>query len=74
MALSTRNFNLKKDAVTTITGVIALIVPILSLVGLISPEQAAGLQLNLGIIATAITGIIGAISAIVLLFSGTTAQ
>jgi len=72
MALSKRNVNLKKDVVTTITGVIALVIPILALVGLITPEQSAGLTTQLGVVGTSITGIIGAISAIILLFTGTT--
>jgi len=72
MALRKANVNLKKDVVTTITGVIALVVPILALVGLITPDQSAGLTAQLGIIGTSITGIIGAISAIILLFTGTT--
>ena len=72
MALRKANVNLKKDVVTTISGVIALVVPILALVGLITPDQSAGLTTQLGIIGTSITGIIGAISAIVLLFTGTT--
>ena len=72
MALRKANVNLKKDVVTTISGVIALVVPILALVGLITPDQSAGLTTQLGIVGTSITGIIGAISAIVLLFTGTT--
>jgi hypothetical protein len=73
MALKAANFNLKKDALTTITGIIALVIPILSFVGLITNDQATSLQTNLGVIATSVTGIIGAISAIVLMFSGKTA-
>ena len=71
--LRTANFNLKTDWLTTITGVVTLVVPILALVGLITKDQASGLQANLGVVATAISGIIGAISAIVLMFSGKTA-
>ena len=73
MALKLANANLKKDWMTTVTGVINLVVPILALVGLINQDQAAGLQLHLGVIATAVTGIIGAVSSIILLFSGKTA-
>jgi len=57
-----------KNLVTTITGVIALIIPILAAIGLITPEQSVGLTTQLGIVGTAITGIIGAISAIILIF------
>lgn len=73
MALKAANFNLEKDALTTVTGVVALVIPILALVGLITQDQATGLQSNLGTIATSISGIVGAISAIVLMFSGKTA-
>jgi len=57
-----------RNLVTTISGVIALVVPILALVGLLTPEQSAGLTEQLGIIGTAVSGIIGAISAIILIF------
>jgi hypothetical protein len=73
MALKAANFNFKKDWLTTVTGIIALVIPILSLVGLITQDQATGLQNNLGVIATSISGIVGAVSSIVLLFSGKTA-
>ena len=70
MSLKLANANLKKDWLTTITGVITLVVPILALVGLITQEQAQSLTTNLGTISTAIVGIVGAISSIILLFSG----
>jgi hypothetical protein len=73
MALKAANFNLKTDWLTTVTGVITLVIPILALIGLISQDQASGLQANLGTIATSISGIIGAVSAIILMFSGKTA-
>jgi hypothetical protein len=73
MALKAANLNLKKDWLTTVTGVIALIIPILALVGLLSQDQAAGLQTSLNTIITAVSGIVGAISSIVLMFSGKTA-
>jgi hypothetical protein len=71
MALKLANANLKKDWLTTVAGIVALVVPILALVGLITPEQSTALQNNLGIIANSIGLIVGAISSIVLLFSGT---
>jgi hypothetical protein len=70
MALKAANFNLKTDWLTTVTGVITLVIPILALIGLISQDQASGLQTNLGTIATSVSGIIGAVSAIILMFSG----
>ena len=73
MALKLANANLKKDWLTTVTGVVALVIPILALVGVISQDQATGLQTGLSTILTAVSGIIGAISSIVLLFSGKTA-
>jgi hypothetical protein len=71
MALKLANANLKKDWLTTVAGIVALVVPILALVGLITPEQSTALQNNLGVIANSVGLIVGAISSIVLLFSGT---
>ena len=71
MSLKLANANLKKDWLTTITGVITLVVPILAIVGFITQDQAQSLTTSLGTISTAIVGIVGAISSIILLFSGT---
>ena len=73
MSLKAANLNLKKDWLTTVTGIIALIIPILSLVGLLTPEQSTSLQNNLGVIANSLGLIIGAVASIVLMFSGKTA-
>jgi FtsH-binding integral membrane protein len=73
MSLKAANFNVKKDWLTTVTGIIALVIPILSLVGLLTPEQSTSLQNNLGVIANSLGLIIGAIASIVLMFSGKTA-
>jgi FtsH-binding integral membrane protein len=73
MSLKKANFNVKKDWLTTVTGIIALVIPILSLVGLLTPEQSTSLQNNLGVIANSLGLIIGAIASIVLMFSGKTA-
>ena len=73
MSLKAANLNLKKDWLTTVTGIIALVIPILSLVGLLTPEQSTSLQNNLGVIANSLGLIIGAVASIVLMFSGKTA-
>ena len=73
MSLKAANFNVKKDWLTTLTGIIALIIPILSLVGLLTPEQSTSLQNNLGVIANSLGLIIGAVASIVLMFSRKTA-
>lgn len=70
MALKLANANLKRDWLTTVTGIIALVIPILSLLGLITPEQSSELQTNLGVIGNSVNLIIGAVASIILLFSG----
>jgi len=74
MALRKANFNLKKDWLSTVMGVVNLVIPILAIVGLINQDQSAALQANLGTIGTSVAGIIGAVSSIILMFSGNTSQ
>jgi len=74
MALRKANFNLKKDWLSTVMGVVNLVIPILAIVGLINQDQSAALQAHLGTIGTSVAAIIGAISSIILMFSGTTSQ
>jgi len=68
--LKLANANLKKDWLTTVMGIIALVIPILSLLGLMTPEQSSELQTNLGVIGNSVNLIIGAVASIILLFSG----
>jgi len=57
-----------KNLITTIMGVVALVVPILAMVGLLTPEQSSGLQTHLGVIGDSVIAIVGAISSIILIF------
>jgi len=62
-----------KNLITTVMGVIAMIIPILAMVGLITPEQSEGLQTNLGVIGNSVVAIVGAVSALILIFKATDA-
>ena len=66
-----KNFNFGTDWLTTVTGLILLVATILVTFGVITPEQSAGVQDQLGIILNAISGVIGAVSALILMFTGT---
>jgi len=57
-----------KNLVTTITGVVLIVVTLLATIGVITSEQAGVLQTQLGVIGTAVTSIVGAVSAIILIF------
>ena len=57
-----------KNIVTTISGIILLIVTILVSVGLLTTEQGAELQTQLGVVVTAGSQIIAAIGALILIF------
>lgn len=57
-----------RNLVTTITGLIALVVPILVIVGLLTPEQSADLQKHGITIVESVGAIVGAISSIILIF------
>ena len=52
-----------KNPITTITGIVLAVVSVLTLTGVITPEQQTGLESNLA-------GIVTAVGAIVALFSG----
>ena len=56
------------NLVTTIMGVVAMIIPILAMVGLLSPEQSEGLQTNLSVIGNSVVAIVGAVSSLILIF------
>jgi hypothetical protein len=64
--MATKEFS--KNLVTTITGVVLMIVTILATVGVLTLDQATVLQTQLGVIGTAISSIVAAVSAIVLIF------
>ena len=57
-----------KNLVTTITGLIALVVPIFVIVGLLTPEQSTDLQAHATTIVQSIGAIVGAVSSIILIF------
>jgi len=63
-----------KNLITTIMGVVALVVPILAMVGLLTPEQSSGLQTHLGVIGDSVIAIVGAISSIILIFKARDGQ
>jgi uncharacterized membrane protein YecN with MAPEG domain len=65
-----KNFNFGTDWLTTVTGLILLVATVLVTFGVITPEQSAGAQTQVGIILNAVNGIVGAVSALILLFSG----
>jgi hypothetical protein len=62
-----------RNLVTTITGVITLIVTILATVGVLTSEQATILTTQIGIAATAVTSLVGVVSSIILMFKATDA-
>jgi hypothetical protein len=57
-----------RNLITTVMGVIAMIIPILAVVGLITPEQSEGLSTHLTVIGNAIVAIVGAVSSLILIF------
>jgi hypothetical protein len=60
-----------KNLVTTITGVITLIITILVSFNVLTPEQSTELQTQTVTIINAVVGIWGAITAIILMFKST---
>ena len=76
--MKSRNFYDKavpsRNLVTTITGVITLILTILVGFGVITPEQSGDLQTNAITIVDAVVLIWGAISSIILMFKATDGQ
>ena len=57
-----------KNLVTTITGIIALVVAILVSTGVVTPEQSTGLQENAINIVNAVSVVVNAITGIILVF------
>jgi uncharacterized membrane protein HdeD (DUF308 family) len=64
------NFNFKADWLTTVTGLILLLTTVLVTFGVLTPEQSTGIQTQTTTILQAVSGIIGAVSSIILMFSG----
>jgi len=62
-----------RNLVTTVTGLISLVVPILVIVGLLTPDQSAELQKHAITAVEAVGAIVGAISSIILIFKATDA-
>ncbi len=75
MANLSRNFYNKKVAsrnlITTITGIISALLSILVLTGGLTPEQSGELSGHATAIVQGVTGIWGAITAIILMFKAT---
>jgi hypothetical protein len=67
--MNLKGFNFKEDWATTATGVVLAVVTIITIVGLVTTEQGAELQTQLGVIITAGSQIVAAVSAIVLMFT-----
>lgn len=60
--------NFKDNWKTTITGIILAVTVLLSSLGVLTPEQTGEVQTQSGIILTAVSNIIGAVAALVLMF------
>lgn len=77
MANVSKNFYNKevptRNLITTITGIITLVLTILVGFGVITPEQQTELQQHAMTIVQAVVGVWGAITAIILMFKATDA-
>jgi hypothetical protein len=62
-----------RNLVTTITGIVLLVIQIIVSVGWLSPEQGATLQTTVGGIITAGVQIVGYVASIILMFKATDA-
>lgn len=75
MANLSKNFYNKavpsRNLVTTITGIISAVLSILVLTGVLAPEQSGELSTHAAAIVQGVTGIWGAITAIILMFKAT---
>jgi len=75
MANLSKNFYNKavpsRNLVTTITGIISAVLSILVLTGVLTPEQSGELSAHATTIVQAVTGVWGAITAIILMFKAT---
>jgi fumarate reductase subunit D len=57
-----------RNLVTTITGIVLLIIQIIVSIGWITPDQGASLQTIVGGVITAVVQIVGYVSAVILMF------
>ena len=62
-----------RNLITTITGIITLIITILVSFNILTPEQSTELQTHATTIINAVVGVWGAITAIILMFKATDA-
>jgi hypothetical protein len=57
-----------KNLITTITGVVTLLITLLVTFGVFTPEQAAGVTIQTNALLTAIPEVVSAIAALILIF------
>ena len=57
-----------KNLVTTITGIVTLLITLLVTFGVLTPEQAEGTTTQVNVLATAIPQIVSAVAALILIF------
>jgi len=57
-----------KNLVTTITGIVTLVITILSSFGILTPEQSTELTVHAGGLIGAVNTIVGIVAAIILMF------
>ena len=57
-----------RNLITTITGIITLLITLLVTFGVLTPEQAEGTTTQVNVLATAIPQIVSAIAALILIF------
>jgi hypothetical protein len=57
-----------KNLITTIAGVVTLVITLLVTFGVFTPEQAAGVTVQTNVLLTAIPEIVSAIAALILIF------
>lgn len=60
--------NFKEHWKTTLTGIILAVTVLLSSLGVLTPEQTTEVQTQSGVILAAVSNIIGAVAALVLMF------
>ena len=57
-----------RNLITTITGIVTLLITLLVTFGVLTPEQAEGTTTQVNVLATAIPQIVSAIAALILIF------
>ena len=57
-----------RNLITTITGIVTLLITLLVTFGVLTPEQAEGTTTQVSVLATAIPQIVSAVAALVLIF------